>query len=87
MHVLVGKYTNQMLDEKVEEDELLEADHLIFWHLYSVPYLEHLHQMYPKLSMLVMSSALVNYAVDAFSQLRKDMYRYVGHQRFKIGSC
>eukprot|EP00957_Ditylum_brightwellii_P049661 3765810-Ditylum_brightwellii.AAC.1 len=46
------KYTNQMLDEEVDQKELLEADHLVFWNLYTVPYLDHLHLAYPKPSML-----------------------------------
>eukprot|EP00958_Prasinococcus_capsulatus_P028069 scaffold6247_cov416-Prasinococcus_capsulatus_cf.AAC.15 len=69
------KYTNQMLDEEVDQKELLEADHLVFWNLYTVPYLDHLHLAYPKPSMLVMSSSLVNYALEVVAQLRRDFVR------------
>ena len=61
-----GKYTNNMLEGGVTQEDLqtqwsTRADHLIFFHYYSVPYLSHLQTLYPNVSMLVMSSALLNH--------------------------
>ncbi|KAK9829520.1 hypothetical protein WJX72_006308 [[Myrmecia] bisecta] len=68
------KYTLDMLGKALPE-ELLMADHVVFWHYFSLPYLARLQDKYPELPLAVLAPDLVNWQLAVFSQLRSDLYR------------
>ncbi|KAK3239203.1 hypothetical protein CYMTET_50853 [Cymbomonas tetramitiformis] len=69
------KYTDSLLQEDSAAGDYDEDDVLLFWNLFSVPYLKHLQSRYDHLKMYLISSDLVNWELSVFSQLRRDMYR------------
>jgi len=69
------KYTTSLLDEDAASEDLGEKELVLFWNFFSGPYLRRLQEQHPRLQLHLLSADLVNWQMDAFSQLRKDLSR------------
>mmetsp|Transcript_32048 Transcript_32048/g.102067 ORF Transcript_32048/g.102067 Transcript_32048/m.102067 type:complete len:129 (+) Transcript_32048:132-518(+) len=47
----------------------------MFWNYFSLPYIKALQSKYTSNQILVMAPEMVNWQLEAFSQLRRDLYR------------
>lgn len=61
-----------MVNGSIPED-ILEADHILFWHSFSVPYMKHMHHLYPELPLDMISPPAANWILRVFSQIRYDL--------------
>eukprot|EP00899_Mesostigma_viride_P014640 jgi/Mesvir1/23177/Mv22648-RA.2 len=73
--LLNRKYTNMLLQREFSQQEVAQDEHLVFWNLFSAPYLGQLQHLYRGGSFRLLATDTVNWQLDAFSQLRKDLYR------------
>ncbi|KAK3266117.1 hypothetical protein CYMTET_25239 [Cymbomonas tetramitiformis] len=75
LRLINRKYTNQMLQDGVRQEDLAKDEFVAFWNFYSVPYMLYLQERYPKVPMYLLSTDLINWQLAVFSQLRADFYR------------
>jgi hypothetical protein len=68
------KYTTSLLDGDGASEDISSDEEVLFWNYFSAPYLEHLQKKHPKLNLHLAAADLVNWELEVFSQLRKDLY-------------
>lgn len=68
------KYTTSLLDGDAASTDLGDES-VLFWNMFSAPYLRALHQKHPRLNMHLMATEAVNWELAVFSQLRRDLTR------------
>uniref|UniRef100_A0A7S0MSG1 Uncharacterized protein n=1 Tax=Pyramimonas obovata TaxID=1411642 RepID=A0A7S0MSG1_9CHLO len=69
------KYTDSLVNGDAAASDYKENDIILFWNLFTAPYLNHIQERYPHVQMHLIATDLVQWQLNGFSQLRKDLYR------------
>ena len=68
------KYTTSLLDGDGASEDISSDEEVLFWNYFSAPYLQALQKKHPKLNLHLAAADLINWELEVFSQLRKDLY-------------
>ena len=68
------KYTTSLLDGDGASEDISSDEEVLFWNYFSAPYLQALQKKHLKLNLHLAAADLINWELEVFSQLRKDLY-------------